>query len=279
MTKFNESDCQFIQVNGLKLRYYDKGEGKPLLLLHGFPDDLTVWKHMFPLLQKAGYRVIAFDQRGFGESDMLAKQSDYLIDNIVADIPELLATLEINEPVYLCGHDWGSVIAWAFCLGHPDKVIASVNMSVGHPESYRRSGVSQKLIKGFYTLWFQLTGLAEFYLKTFGFKRWLGLHPEPEITIARMLRTGRLTAGLSWYRVNFARILFNAWPKCKVPTLSIWSERDDYLTEAHVQNSKKYMSANWEYFKVENAGHWIPLDKPKEVSQKTIAWFQHNTSD
>lgn len=274
MPPFNESDCQFTQINGLTLRYYDKGEGKPLLLLHGFPDDLTVWKYMIPLLHESGYRVIAFDQRGFGESDMLTKQSDYQIDQIVSDIPVLLESLNIDEPIYVVGHDWGAVIAWAFCLAYPDKVRASVNISVGHPESYRRSGVSQKLVKGFYTLWFQLTGLAEFYLKTVGFRRWLGRHPEPEAVITRMNRKGRLSAGLSWYRANFSKILFNAWPKSCVPTLSVWSDQDDYLTETQVLNSERYMNAKWAYYKVNQTGHWIPLEKPDEMATQVIKWFK-----
>ena len=90
-----------------------------------------------------------------------------------------------------------------------------------------------------------------------------------------MLRTGRLTAGLSWYRANFSRILFRKWPKCTVPTLSMWSDQDDYLTEKHVRASEKYMAAKWEYFKIENTGHWIPLEKPNEASKKTLTWFEN----
>ena len=90
MKEFTESDCQFALINKLNLRYYDTGEGKALLLLHGFPDDLTVWKGMIPILEKSGYRVIAFDQRGFGESDMAANQKDYFIEKIVSDIPVML---------------------------------------------------------------------------------------------------------------------------------------------------------------------------------------------
>lgn len=273
MLDFSETDCKFTQVNGLKIRYYDQGAGKPLLLLHGFPDDLTIWKKMTPLLIEAGYRVIAFDQRGFGESDMAESRKEYRIPNIVSDIPILLDNLTIQEPVYLMGHDWGSVIAWSFCIAHPERVRASVNISVGHPESYRRSGISQKLFKGFYTLWFQLTGLSEFYLRHGGLKRWLGDYPEPDCAIERMMRLGRLTAGLNWYRANFIGILFQGWPKCQVPTLSIWSEQDAYLTEKQVQNSQKYMSAKWHYYKVEKSGHWVPLEKPEELCEQAIHWF------
>ena len=99
IVEFNESDCKFTHVNGLKLRYYDKGEGKPLLLLHGFPDDLTVWKKVIPLLIDSGYRVIAFDQRGFGESTILPSKKDYSIPLIVSDIPVLLDNLAIKEPI------------------------------------------------------------------------------------------------------------------------------------------------------------------------------------
>jgi pimeloyl-ACP methyl ester carboxylesterase len=274
MFEFNESDCQFTQVNGLKFRYYDKGQGQPLILLHGFPDDLTVWKKMIPLLLAEGYRVIAFDQRGFGESDMPLSKKAYQISNIVSDIPVLLENLGTKEPVYLMGHDWGSVIAWAFSLEHPKCVLASVNISVGHPESYRRSGISQKLVKGFYTLWFQLRGLAEFYLKWGGLKRWLGSYPEPDMAIQRMLRKGRLTAGLNWYRANFSGVVFQSWPMCDVPSLSVWSDKDDYLTEKQVLDSERYMLAEWAYYKVENAGHWIPLEQPEILCKQAIIWFR-----
>jgi len=272
--EFNETDCQFVHVNSLRLRIFDKGEGKPLLLLHGFPDDLTVWKKIVPLLVQAGYRVIAFDQRGFGESDMLESKQDYRISSIVSDIPALLDSLSIKEPVFVMGHDWGAVIAWAFSLAYPERIRASVNISVGHPESYRRSGVSQKILKGFYTLWFQLNGLAEFYLENGGLKRWLGRHPEPNVAIEKMLRPGRLRAGLTWYRANLSRILFQRWPNCKVPTLSVWSVWDDYLTQKQVLNSQKYMSAEWAYYEMECTGHWIPLEKPELLSEKVINWFQ-----
>lgn len=274
MSQFIESDCKFAKINGLQLRYYDTGKGKPLLLLHGFPDDLCVWKKMVPFLVDAGYRVIAFDQRGFGESDMLPDQTSYRIECIVSDIPVLLDLLAINEPVYLMGHDWGAVIAWAYCLSYPECVRASVNISVGHPESYRRSGISQKLLKGFYTLWFQLNGLAEGYLKAGGLKRWLRGYPEPELTIEKMMRAGRLTAGLSWYRANFSNILFQTWPKCEVPTLSVWSDKDPFLTEKQVLDSKSYMAVKWEYYKMEDTGHWIPLEQPQSLSEKALHWFK-----
>lgn len=62
-----------IRVGDVTLNVQVAGEGEPVLLLHGFPDSLTVWRDVTPQLVAAGYRVIAFDQRGFGESDAPAE--------------------------------------------------------------------------------------------------------------------------------------------------------------------------------------------------------------
>jgi pimeloyl-ACP methyl ester carboxylesterase len=110
-------------------------------------------------------------------------------------------------------------------------------------------------------------------LKAGAFKRWLGAYPEPDLAIQKMMRKGRLTAGLRWYRANFSKILFQSWPKCKVPTLSIWSDQDPFLTEKQVLDSRHYMAAEWDYFRMENTGHWIPLQQPKALSVKAVSWF------
>ena len=81
-----------IRVGDVALNVQVAGEGGPVLLLHGFPDSLTVWREVTPQLVAAGYRVIAFDQRGFGESDAPAGVGNYRIDAIVADIPRRCAT-------------------------------------------------------------------------------------------------------------------------------------------------------------------------------------------
>ena len=59
---------QQIGVNGANLNGYVEGEGEPVPLLHGFPDSNCLWRDVIPHLVKAGYQVIAPDQRGFGES-------------------------------------------------------------------------------------------------------------------------------------------------------------------------------------------------------------------
>ena len=83
------------------------GEGPAVLLLHGFPDSGDLWRDVTPLLVAAGYRVLAPDLRGFGESDAPVGRRHYAIDRIVADVVALLDTLGDAQPVHVVGHDCG----------------------------------------------------------------------------------------------------------------------------------------------------------------------------
>src|SRR6266850_1198421 len=74
-----------MQVNDVELNVVVLGEGPEVLLVHGFPDDHTIWRNQIPALVKAGYRVIALDTRGCGESEIKPDESDYAIDKLVAD--------------------------------------------------------------------------------------------------------------------------------------------------------------------------------------------------
>lgn len=266
---------RYLQAGGLRFRVFDQGTGEPVLLLHGFPDDLEIWSAVIPPLLTAGYRVIAFDQRGFGESSMPSGCKHYAIRQIVDDIPAVLDALDIGKPVYVMGHDWGAAIAWAFALYYPEKVRALVAVSVGHLHSYGRAGLQQKLGKGLYTLWFQLRGLAEWYLlRAGGLRRWLGNPAKCERIILRMSRPGRLTAGLNWYRANLFPVVIGNWPRCTRPTLGVWSRQDKFLTEAQMRDSQALMDAPWRYQCIEDCGHWIPTEQPEKLAELAIDWFR-----
>lgn len=266
--------CRRVEARGLHFRVFDQGSGTPLLLLHGFPDDLGIWSDVAPYLLDAGYRVIAFDQRGCGETSMPLGVGQYSLRKIVDDIPAVLSELGIHEPVYVMGHDWGSAIAWAFAMYYPERVRALVAVSVGHLRCYGRAGLEQKLVKGLYTLWFQLRGLAEWYLlRCGGLARWLGNEPDIEQIIQRMSRPGRLTAGLSWYRANLLSVVFGNWPRISRPTLGIWSDGDKFLTEAQMRDSSSQMDADWAYERIDSCGHWIPKEQPQRLARLAIDWY------
>jgi len=266
-----------IHARGLTFRLFDQGQGTPVVLLHGFPDSLDTWARVTPDLLAAGYRVIAFDQRGYAGTDAPTGTASYRMQEIVDDIPALLDALGIHEPVHVMGHDWGAMIAWGLALAYPERVRALVTIAVGHPQSYGRAGLQQKLGKGLYVLGFQLRGLAECYLlRAGGLRRWLGGGGNPEQALTQMQRPGRLTAALSWYRANLLAILFRRWPRCQRPTLGIWSSYDAYLSEAQMRDSQRYVDAPWRYERIENCGHWVQLEQPQWLAKLAIGWFRQH---
>jgi pimeloyl-ACP methyl ester carboxylesterase len=95
-------------------------------------------------------------------------------------------------------------------------------------------------------------------------------HPEADKWIADLSRPGALSAALNWYRANSGpeRWLapLPALPKVAAPTLGLWSSGDAYLTEAQMVRSAQFVSGPWRYARVEEASHWLQLDRPDEVN-------------
>jgi non-heme chloroperoxidase len=89
----------------IDLYYEDLGSGQPVVLIHGYPLDGDSWERQTKALLDAGYRVIAYDRRGFGQSSKPTTGHDY--DTYAADLNELLEQLEISD-IVLCGFSMGS---------------------------------------------------------------------------------------------------------------------------------------------------------------------------
>ncbi|KAL6954929.1 hypothetical protein U1Q18_020041 [Sarracenia purpurea var. burkii] len=118
-----------IFVNGINMHVAEIGEGPAILFLHGFPDLWYSWRHQMLSLSSRGYRCIAPDMRGYGDTDAPPSASSYTVFHIVGDLIALLDALGLDQ-VFLVGHDWGAFMAWYFCLFRPDRIRALVNTSV-----------------------------------------------------------------------------------------------------------------------------------------------------
>lgn len=99
-----------LETNGLSFFLVDEGDGPPVLLLHGFPDSSRVWRNQITALVNAGFRAVAPDLRGFGQSDKPLGVQDYAMPLILADIDGIMETLGI-ERAHFVGHDWGAAVA------------------------------------------------------------------------------------------------------------------------------------------------------------------------
>lgn len=91
-------------ANSIELHYEEHGTGAPVVLIHGWPLSGKSWEHQVPALVEAGYRVIAYDRRGFGDSSQPSGGYDY--DTFADDLKAVLDTLELDE-VTLVGFSMG----------------------------------------------------------------------------------------------------------------------------------------------------------------------------
>lgn len=256
-----------VRVDGLDLDVVIEGEGPDVLLVHGFPDDHDVWRKQIPALVAAGFRVIAPDTRGCGDSDIAPRVADYAVDRLVEDLVGLLDALRI-EKVRLVGHDWGAVQGWQLAMRHPERVERFVALSVGHPGPYARGGIVQKL-KGYYVLLIQLRGLMEFLTVRFDwlmFRMFAGYADEFPRWKSRLSRPGRLTAGYNYYRANVRLLLAGSYPPVQVPVVGVWSTGDRFLVEEQMLDSERYCMAGWKYERLEGCNHWLQLDAPEQVN-------------
>lgn len=268
----------YLELNQLDYAVTVEGSGEPLLLCHGFPDSARLWRHQIPALVAAGYRVIAPDLRGFGETAKPPEESAYTLGSVLADITALLDHFAI-ERTRLIAHDWGAALGWALCAYAPERVHSYIACSVGHLSALWHAGIAQRRL-AWYMLLFMRRGAAEELLMRDDWQWFRDLfqhHPEMETWIADLGRPGALTAALNWYRAN---VDIETWtrdgwvlPRSKVPTLGVWSTGDAYLTETQMIGSAQYMDAPWEYVRLEGGSHWFMLDRGPDVARLFVDWL------
>ena len=111
--------AQYRTVDGTRLRLIDTGNGTPVVFIHGFGASIYGWRYQLPPTVTAGYRVVAFDNRGFGFSDKPAH--GYTNAAYAHLVVSLLDSLGIASAV-LVGHSMGGAIAAEVALTYPDRV-------------------------------------------------------------------------------------------------------------------------------------------------------------
>jgi pimeloyl-ACP methyl ester carboxylesterase len=155
---------RFVTANGIRHHVVEQGRGPLVLLVHGFPEGWHSWRHQLATLSDAGYRAVAYDVRGYGQTDAPADVAAYRMRLLVADAAGLVEALG-EERAVVVGHDWGAVIAWHCALLRADRFRAVAAMSIvyeGRPPA-PPIAMYRKRFEGrfFYILYFQEPGIAE----------------------------------------------------------------------------------------------------------------------
>ena len=264
-----------IAGDGVTLEVVDEGSGPAVLLLHGFPDSSRLWRKQIPALVSAGFRAIAPDLRGFGESDRPPRVGDYVMPKILADLTAVLDSLGIVR-ANVVGHDWGAVVGWALAGWHPRRADRLVAVSVGHPKSYLRAALSSgQAIRSLYALFFQVPGVSEAALRAGDWallRRSLGRAHDFDYYLRDLSRPGALTAALNWYRANGRIDRLARHPNVSAPTLGILGSQDVVLSRQQMAGSRRYVDAEWRFETVEG-GHWLPLTRPEELNRLLLEFL------
>jgi pimeloyl-ACP methyl ester carboxylesterase len=263
-----------VDVDGVGIEYEVTGEGRPVVLLHGFPDSGRLWRHQVPALAEAGFEVIVPDLRGYGRSDKPVGVDAYTMDLLVGDVLAVIDAAGADR-AHVVGHDWGAGVAWATALMAAERVDHLVAMSVGHPATFFADGFEQ-YEKSWYMLLFQFAGIAEQWLSDddwANFRAW-GKHPDMDAAIAALEADGSLTPGLNYYRANVPaeRFLLAGLqpPPIQAPTMGVWSSGDFALTEGQMIRSAANVAGPWRYERLDGPGHWMQIEAPDAVNRLLV---------
>ena len=141
-----------VDLGPVWLNVEERGRGRPLLLVHGFPLDHTMWNEQLTTLSD-GCRVIAADLRGFGHSDR--GDEPLTMDLFADDLNSLLDALQIDTPVTFCGLSMGGYVGWRFLARYGDHVEALIQCDTrrgrrlarcgSHPARNRRPRAAQRI--------------------------------------------------------------------------------------------------------------------------------------
>jgi len=154
---------RFVETNRIRVHIAESGAGPPVILCHGFPESWYSWRHQLRALADAGFRAIAPDMRGYGQTDRPEKTDEYTLLHLTGDMIGLLDVLG-EETAVIAGHDWGAPVAWHAALLRPDRFRGVIGLSVPfipRPPLRPTSLLPETEDAVFYQLYFQSPGAAE----------------------------------------------------------------------------------------------------------------------
>jgi pimeloyl-ACP methyl ester carboxylesterase len=242
-----------------------------VVLLHGFPQQPSSFKHVAPLLQERGIRTLIPSQRGYTRSARPSRRRDYRSQETVADVVALLDAAGLPR-AHIVGHDWGGFQAWGVAAWHPERVASLTVLSTPHPAAMQSAFTSSNQgLRSWYMGFFQLPLVPEAFAQgTLG--RTLRDTGLPLEHIGRycdaMAEPGALTGALNWYRgIPFstgARV-----GRVTVPTTYVWGRHDFALGRRAAELTERYVSAPYEFRELDN-GHWLPETAPGDVADAIL---------
>lgn len=258
---------RWVESGGVRLAVYERGEpsATTLVLVHGYPDNSSVWDAVAERLS-GRFHVVTYDVRGHGESGEPSATGGYLISELVEDL--LAVTRAVADgPVHLVGHDWGSVQAWPALEHGPFRSFTSISgPDLGQAGDWlrgwrRRPGaVARQAGHSWYIGAFQVPLVPELVWRS----RRLRTKFSADYRDARN--------GIQLYRANMAGAR-PAPTRVSVPVQQIALTLDPYVTLPLLESAEPWCEQLYRRELV--AGHWAPRTHPDAIARLITDFVEH----
>lgn len=268
-----------------------RGSGPLVILLHGFPQDWWSWRHQLPPLSEAGFRSIAMDLRGYGDSDKTPRGYDPM--TLASDVAGTIRSLGARNAIVV-GQGWGGYIAWTVAAGHPDVVQGLCAVSAPHPLemlSSRRAVLrrrpllhllsmqvpwlpERRIMRGPYLsrhleAWSSDSNSYPSAEEVEHYRAALSNWPSPHCALEyhRWLLRSRLRSdGRAFKRLLRAN-------KVAAPVLTIAGSDDEVVAAEVSDRSRRHVAGISEHVVVEGAGHFVPEEQPGATTAALLSWL------
>ena len=281
---------EFIDANGIRFHYLTDGQGPLVVLLHGFPQLSYQYRHLVPALARAGYRAVAPDMRGFGDTTRPARIVDYALQTLGEDVAALIDALGESK-AHVLGHEWGAIVAAEAALSYPDKIDRLILVN-GSPAITLGRAIHhswRQRARSSYVLFYRIPVLPERWLTAFhGRAMRLLLSDAPlspkELAVYRdaICRPRAAWAGLAYYRSIARTIKVDAdrlrGKRIASTGLVLWGERDRILRRDLTRWIDRQFTHPTRKVFFPDVGHWVIEARPDEVAREVIAFIDEGRS-
>lgn len=284
---------RWMDVDGLRVRYWDEGQGRPVLLLHGWPESCLTFRKNVPVLARR-MRVIAPDIRGFGRT----RRRDGIVDDkitpeiVASDLIALLDALDVREPVGIVSHDVGSNVAQHLARTRPDRVADLFFFNCSYVGIGRRWSDPEQLLVMWYQFFHQMPWVerlvghsretCRIYLTEMlrGWTRQREDFDQADIDdfADDLMHAEGLAGGLAWYR-GLLPLRLRMMKEGPLPLPVIgqrthfhWGRHDPILRAGWTDALADYFS-DYSLSFAESAAHFVHYEAPDESNDQMCRFF------
>ena len=252
----------------------EHGDGPPIVLSHGVTLSLRTWFHQLELLPKEGFRTIAFDHRGHGESEL--GESGHTLDNLAEDVRSVVLGLDLHDAI-LVGHSMGGVAVQLFALRHPDlarervRGIVLLSTLAKTPLGSRSTQMKDRMERWFNwvpdsTLLWERKNLG-FLAARLGFGN--DPHPSHVELVRRMLAACAPATRRAAPRVLVGLDLLDELPSVRIPTLVVGGTAD-VMTPPQCARQIAAAIPDARLELVPDSGHLLMLERAEALNELIV---------